>query len=87
LDNSFREDLTDNLRKRHIRVIDWCYMCNISKESIDYVCLLLHCIVVRDLWGFDFQSFSDRVGHAPTGGGANGMLGGEAKWHVGEVSL
>jgi hypothetical protein len=50
-------------------------------------CLLLHCIVVRDLWGFDFQSFSDRVGHAPTGGGANGMLGGEAKWHVGEVSL
>lgn len=31
----------DNLHKRHILVVDWCYTCKCSGESIDH--LLLHC--------------------------------------------
>ena len=31
----------DNLRKRKVRIIDWCYMCKCNSESVDH--LLLHC--------------------------------------------
>ena len=34
---------TDNLRKRGCVVMDWCYMCKKSEESMDP--LLLHCDV------------------------------------------
>ena len=33
----------DNLRKRNIVVVEWCYMCKKSEDSIDH--LLLHCEV------------------------------------------
>jgi hypothetical protein len=31
----------DNLRKRHIIVVDWCCICKKSEESVDH--LLIHC--------------------------------------------
>jgi hypothetical protein len=37
----------DNLRRRHIVVVEWCCMCKESGESIDY--LLLHCDVAWDI--------------------------------------
>ena len=40
--NLFRKNLTiDNLRKRRIVVLDWCYMYKRCGESVDH--LLLHC--------------------------------------------
>ena len=36
----------DNLRKRKVWILDWCYMCN--GESVDH--LFLHCPVAMDLW-------------------------------------
>jgi hypothetical protein len=50
----------DNLRKRHIIVMDWYCMCKNSGESIDH--LLLYCGVARELWVSSF--FSGRVGNA-----------------------
>jgi hypothetical protein len=34
----------DNLRKKNVIVVDWCFMCK-SGETIEY--LFLHCEVVR----------------------------------------
>lgn len=34
-----------NLRKRNLIVVDWCYMCKQSRETIDY--LLFHCKIAR----------------------------------------
>jgi hypothetical protein len=42
----------DNLRKRNIIVMKWCFMCKIYGESIDH--LFLHCMVEDDtanVWG------------------------------------
>jgi hypothetical protein len=44
-----------NLRRRHVMVIDWCYMCKASGESTDH--LLLHCPIVYDLWCCIFSLF------------------------------
>ena len=30
---------TDNIRKRHIIVLDWCYMCKRCEESVDHLLL------------------------------------------------
>ena len=42
-----------NLRRRHVMVIDWCYMCKASGESTDH--LLLHCPIATDLWNCMFS--------------------------------
>jgi hypothetical protein len=39
----------NNLRKRHIIVADWCYICKRH--------LLLHCEVARELWVSIFHLF------------------------------
>ena len=41
----------DNLRKRKVCILDWCYMCKSNGESIDH--LFLHCPVAMDLWSID----------------------------------
>ena len=39
---------TDNLCKRRVLVLDWCYMCKSCGESMDH--LLLHCPIACELW-------------------------------------
>ena len=46
----------DNLRKREVIVIDWCYMCKGCGESIAH--LLLHCLAAREIWNFIFSMFN-----------------------------
>ena len=45
----------DNLRKRHILILDWCCMCKINGESIDH--LFIHCSIDFDLWSMVFTLF------------------------------
>ncbi|KAK9995838.1 hypothetical protein SO802_020524 [Lithocarpus litseifolius] len=46
---------TDNLRKRRVIVLDWCYMCKGCGESVDH--LLLHCPIAWELWSLVFCLF------------------------------
>ena len=39
--------MIDNLRKRRVWVMDWCYMCKCNGESVDH--LFLHCPVAMEL--------------------------------------
>jgi hypothetical protein len=36
-------------------VTDWCFMCKMSGESINYI--LFHCVVAKDLWTSIFSLF------------------------------
>ena len=45
----------DNLRKRKVKIIDWCYMCKCNGESVDH--LMLHCPIISDLWSMIFSLF------------------------------
>jgi hypothetical protein len=38
----------NNLRKRHVIVVDWCYMCKRHGKSVDL--LLLHCEIATALF-------------------------------------
>ena len=38
----------DNLRKRYVLVLDWCYMCKSCGESVDH--LLLYYPIACELW-------------------------------------
>jgi len=38
----------DNLRKRHIIIVDRCCLCKRDRESVDHI--LLHCDVASALW-------------------------------------
>ena len=46
---------TDNLRKRRVLVLDWCYMCKSCGESLDH--LLFHCPIACELWSLVFCLF------------------------------
>ena len=46
---------TDNLQKRHIIVLDWCYMCKWCGELVNH--LLLHCPIAYELWSMVFSLF------------------------------
>uniref|UniRef100_A0A2N9HEZ0 Reverse transcriptase zinc-binding domain-containing protein n=1 Tax=Fagus sylvatica TaxID=28930 RepID=A0A2N9HEZ0_FAGSY len=45
----------DNLRRRHVMVIDWCCMCKENGESISH--LLLHCSAAMEIWSFMLNIF------------------------------
>jgi hypothetical protein len=45
--------IMDNLRKRHIIVVDWYYMCMRCKEFADH--LIIHCDFASVLWGAIFS--------------------------------
>jgi hypothetical protein len=45
----------DNLRKRNVVVVEWCYMCKKSGEFIDH--FLFHCEVAHDLWSYILTLF------------------------------
>ena len=46
---ALRKCLTiDNLRKRKVWILNWCYMCKRNGESVDH--LFLHCPFALDLW-------------------------------------
>lgn len=38
----------DNLRRRGVCLVEWCYLCRCDGEFEDHI--LLHCSVVRELW-------------------------------------
>ena len=40
--------IIDNLRKRNIRITDWCYMCKFDSESVGH--LMTHCPIASNLW-------------------------------------
>jgi hypothetical protein len=44
-----------NLRRRHVIVIDWFYMCKVSGESTNH--LFLHCPIATNLWSCMFSLF------------------------------
>ena len=45
----------NNLRKKNMLILDWCYMCKSNGESVDH--LLLHCSIVYKLWSMVFTLF------------------------------
>jgi hypothetical protein len=49
----------DNLRKRHVIMINRCYMFKKTEESVDH---LFHCNVASTLWNTLFQSLSTYKG-------------------------
>jgi hypothetical protein len=36
-------------------VVEWCYICKKSEESIDYI--MLYCEVARELWSYILTRF------------------------------
>ena len=38
----------DNLRKRKVCILDWCYLCKCNSETVDH--LFLHCPIALELW-------------------------------------
>ena len=45
----------DNLRKRKLCILGWCYMCKCYSEIVDH--LFLHCPVAMELWDMVFGLF------------------------------
>ena len=45
----------DNLRKRRVIIIDWCYMCKAHGKTVNH--LLLHYTVAQELWSLIFALF------------------------------
>ena len=45
----------DNLRKKKVWILDWCYMCKCNGESVDH--LFLYCPVAMDMWAMVFGLF------------------------------
>ena len=49
------EESCDNLRKRNMWVMDWCYLCKCNRELVNH--LLLHCPDAKGLWSMVFGLF------------------------------
>jgi hypothetical protein len=54
VDNPRKILIADNLRKRHIIIVDRCCLCKKNGESVDH---LLHCNVASALWNTIFTRF------------------------------
>ena len=54
--------MIDNLHKRKVWILDWCYMCKRNGESVDH--LFLHCPLASDLWSMVFGPFWSFLGYA-----------------------
>ena len=48
--------MIENLHKRKVWIMDWCYMYKCNGESVDH--LFLHCLVAMDLWSMVLDLFS-----------------------------
>ena len=46
---------TENLCYKGVTVVDWCYMCKKSGESVNH--LLLHCPIAYELWSMVWAIF------------------------------
>jgi hypothetical protein len=55
----------DNLWKRNVMMMEWCYMCQHCAESIDH--LLLYCEVATELWNVFLPTFWIELGYAAKG--------------------
>jgi len=45
----------DNLCKRKVLILDWCYVCKSNGESVDHI--FLDCTIVFELWSMVFTLF------------------------------
>ena len=52
----------DNLRKRNVYILNWCYMCKCNSKTVDH--LFLHCPVAMDLQAMVFGLFGVSLGYA-----------------------
>ena len=41
----------ENLQYKGVAIVDWCYMCKTSEESVNH--LLLHCPIAYELWSME----------------------------------
>nr|XP_023929449.1 kinesin-like protein KIN-7K, chloroplastic [Quercus suber] len=76
----------DNLRKRKVWILDWCYMCKSNGESVDH--LLLHCPVAMDLWsmGTFVEGIKEEVVLSPAHA-LSLIAAGEEHRHVGSTNF
>ena len=45
----------DSLWNKGVTIVDWCYMCKRSEESVNH--LLLHCPIALELWSMVWALF------------------------------
>ncbi|XP_050277754.1 uncharacterized protein LOC126719217 [Quercus robur] len=63
---ALRKCLTiDNLRRRKVWILDWCYMCKCNGESVDH--LFLHCLVAMDMWAMENNELVRQLSSPPPG--------------------
>ena len=61
----------DNLRKREVWILDWCYICKCNGELVDH--LFLHFPAAMDLWSMVLGIWS-KLGYAKVSCGAPCLL-------------
>jgi hypothetical protein len=82
----------DNLRKQHVIVIDKCYMCKNTGESVDHLLLLLCycsflCFVEFSLQSFQVVPSYDQTGYRIACWWSFGRLRTDAVWKMASICL